>query len=140
MVGSQYTGKIRASLPLFLGGVFMIYLAAADDTIFNYVLDYLDQNRTTVSIATVATTAPLMFFAIGFIKQSILHEWQVIYQYERLLEHMAFWIMAIVLLSIIVTLNVMEEGIHLLNAHIIVGCIGFSAYLVIRGAGKKKIV
>lgn len=135
---SLYTSRIKSSLPLFLGGTFMIYLAIVDDTIFNYILEYAGQNRTTITIATIVSTAPLMFFAIGFIKQSILHEWQVIYQYERLLEHVIFWIMAIILMLVIVTINVVGESIHILNIHVFGGCVGFSVYLMIRAAKKNK--
>ena len=138
MADNIYINRIVKSLPLFLGGIFMIYLAAADDTVFDYVLDNTGQTRVTVAAATVLATAPVMFFAIGFIKQSILHEWEVIYQYQRLLEHSSFWIMAIVLLLGIAALSVMGEGLYLFNVHIIVGCVGFSAYLAIYGTMMKK--
>ena len=140
MIGNQYKERIMCSLPLLLGALFMIYLAAFDDTIFDYVLDYTVQNRITVAAATVAATAPLMFFAIGFLKQSVFRDWQAIYQYERLLEHSIFWVMSVVLLSVIMTLNIIEEGVHLLNIHIFVGCVGFSAYLAIQNVIKKNAI
>ena len=137
-MNNVYVDRIKVSLPLFIGGVFMIYLAAADEAIFNIILDSIDQTRITVTAATIIAASLPMFFAVGFIKQSILHNWETIYQYERLLEKDIFWIMAIVLLMAIIAIKIVSEGAHLLNIPIIFGCVAFSAYLVIHAVGNRN--
>ncbi len=137
-MNNTYVDQIGTSLPLFLGGVFMIYLAVADDGIFNIILDNVDQTRLTITAATIIAASLPMFFAIGLIKQSILRNWETIYQYERLLEKDVFWIMTIILLIAIIAIKIVADGIHLLNIPIIFGCIVFSAYLVMSVLGNKK--
>ena len=133
MNGGPYAGR-AAGLPLFLTGAFMVYLAATDGTLFDYVLNIAGHTRPAVAAATVAATAPLMFFAVGFVKMAVLRDWQTIYQYEILLRRRAFSIMAIALLLGIAAINAAEHGVHPLNAHVLAGCIGFSAYLALRTA------
>ena len=79
-----------------------------------------------------------MFFAVGFIKKSVLRRWQTIYYYEKLLLHDFFWISTIVLLTIISYIIVIEEGIHQFNIPILVGCLLFSAYLIINSFNLRK--
>lgn len=124
-----YMARIKSGLPLLLGGVFMVYLAVADNTIFDYILNNIEQTRLTVAAATVAASAPLMFFATGFFKLALFHEWQTIYQYEMLLRRNIFHILVIVLLVGIVAMGTIE-GVHIFNIHIFAGCLGFSAYLI----------
>ena len=131
---NQYVERIASGWPLLIGGAFMVYLAAADDTVFNYILGNTDNTRLTVAAATVAASAPLMFFATGFFKLAVFYEWQTIYQYEILLRKNIFSVMAIILLIGIMGISAVEDGVHLFNAHILVGCTGFSAYLVTRMA------
>ena len=120
-----------AEVPLLIGGIFMVYLAVLDETLFNFVLDNVTQNQFTVSLATVIAAALPMFFAVGFIKRSILRRWQTIYYYEKMLLGEVFWILTVILLSIITFIIVSEQGVHQFNAHILAGCILFSVYLVI---------
>ena len=120
-----------AEVPLLIGGLFMVYLAVLDETLFNFVLDNVTQNQFTVSLATVIAAALPMFFAVGFIKRSILRRWQTIYYYEKMLMGQSFWILTIILLGAITLIIIVEEGIHQLNAPVVAGCILFSIYLVI---------
>ena len=120
-----------AEVPLLIGGIFMVYLAVLDETLFHFVLDNVTQNQFTVSMATVIAAAFPMFFAVGFIKRSILRRWQTIYSYEKMLLGQSFWILTIILLGAITLIIIVEEGIHQLNAPVVAGCILFSIYLVI---------
>jgi len=120
-----------AEVPLLIGGIFMVYLAVLDETLFNFVLDNVTQNQFTVSLATVIAAALPMFFAVGFIKRSILRRWQTIYYYEKMLLGEVFWILTVILLNIITFIIVSEQGVHQFNAPILAGCVLFSIYLVI---------
>ena len=120
-----------AEVPLLIGGIFMVYLAVLDETLFNFVLDNVTQNQFTVSLATVIAAALPMFFAVGFIKRSILRRWQTIYYYEKMLLGEIFWILTVILLNIITFIIVSEQGVHQFNAPILAGCVLFSIYLVI---------
>ena len=120
-----------AEVPVLIGGIFMVYLAVLDETLFNFVLDNVTQNQFTVSLATVIAAALPMFFAVGFIKRSILRRWQTIYYYEKMLLGEVFWILTVILLNIITFIIVSEQGVHQFNAPILVGCVLFSIYLVI---------
>ena len=120
-----------AEVPLLIGGIFMVYLAVLDETLFNFVLDNVTQNQFTVSLATVIAAALPMFFAVGFIKRSVLRRWQTIYYYEKMLLGEIFWILTVILLNIITFIIVSEQGVHQFNAPILVGCVLFSIYLVI---------
>ena len=120
-----------AEVPLLIGGIFMVYLAVLDETLFNFVLDNVTQNQFTVSLATVIAAALPMFFAVGFIKRSILRRWQTIYYYEKMLLGGVFWILTVILLSIITFIIVSEQGVHQFNAPILAGCVLFSTYLII---------
>ena len=127
-----------AEVPLLIGGIFMVYLAVLDETLFNFVLDNVTQNQFTVSLATVIAAALPMFFAVGFIKRSILRRWQTIYYYEKMLLGQSFWILTIILLGAITLIIIVEEGIHQLNAPIVAGCILFSIYLVIYSLNTRQ--
>ena len=120
-----------AEVPLLIGGIFMVYLAVLDETLFNFVLDNVTQNQFTVSLATVIAAALPKFFAVGFIKRSILRRWQTIYYYEKMLLGEVFWILTVILLNIITFIILSEQGVHQFNAPILAGCVLFSTYLVI---------
>ena len=120
-----------AEVPVLIGGIFMVYLAVLDETLFNFVLDNVTQNQFTVSLATVIAAALPMFFAVGFIKRSILRRWQTIYYYEKMLLGEVFWILTVILLNIITFIIVSEQGVHQFNAPILAGCVLFSTYLII---------
>ena len=127
-----------AEVPLLIGGIFMVYLAVLDETLFNFVLDNVTQNQFTVSLATVIAAALPMFFAVGFIKRSILRRWQTIYYYEKMLLGQSFWILTIILLGAITLIIIVEEGIHQLNVPVVVGCILFSIYLIIYSLNTRQ--
>ena len=127
-----------ANVPLFIGGLFMVYLAVLDETLFNFILDNTVQNQFTIALATTVAAALPMFFAVGFIKRTILRRWQTIYYYEKMLMGQSFWILTIILLGAITFIIVNEEGIHQLNAPVVVGCILFSIYLIIYSLSTRK--
>ena len=127
-----------AEVPLLIGGIFMVYLAVLDETLFNFVLDNVTQNQFTVSLATVIAAALPMFFAVGFIKRSILRRWQTIYYYEKMLLGEVFWILTVILLNIITFIILSEQGVHQFNAPILAGCVLFSIYLVIHSFKIRK--
>lgn len=135
---NRYTKRISENIPLFLGGIFMVYLAVLDETLFNFILDNMTRDQLTIALATTVASALPMFFAVGFIKQSFLYRWQTIYHYEKLLLGNIFWILTVFLLISIMIIKLIEEGIHQFNAPILVGCMLFSIYLVIRWSNKRK--
>jgi len=120
---------ILFDVPFFLGGIFLIYLAVLDETLFNFILHSFQQDKIIISIATTVAAGVPMFFAVGFIKKSVLRRWQTIYYYEKLLLHDFFWILTIILLGMISSIIVIEEGIHQFNFPILLGCVLFSVYL-----------
>jgi len=120
---------ILSDVPFFLGGIFLIYLAVLDETLFNFILHSFQQDKIIISIATTIAAGVPMFFAVGFIKKSVLRRWQTIYYYEKLLLHDFFWILTIILLGIISSIIVIDEGIHQFNFPILLGCVLFSVYL-----------
>jgi len=122
--------EILTNIPLFLGGLFMIYLAAADETLFNFILDKTLQNQLTVSLATTVAAALPMFFAVGMIKQSIVSGLYTIYYYEKMLQGVIFWILTIILLIAIAAIIVVG-GVHQFNVPILAGCGVLSIYLII---------
>ena len=131
--------KLRiADIPLFIGGLFMVYLAVLDETLFNFILDNTVQNQFTIALATTVAAALPMFFAVGFIKRTILRRWQTIYYYEKMLMGQSFWILTIILLGAITSIIIVEEGIHQLNVPIVTGCILFSIYLVIYSLNTRQ--
>ena len=120
---------ILSDVPFFLGGIFLIYLAVLDETLFNFILHSFQQDKIIISIATTVAAGVPMFFAVGFIKKSVLRRWQTIYYYEKLLLHDFFWILTIILLGMISSIIVIEEGVHQFNFPILLGCVLFSVYL-----------
>jgi hypothetical protein len=131
---------ILSNVPFFLGGIFLIYLAVLDETLFNFILHSFQQDKIIISIATTVAAGVPMFFAVGFIKKSVLRRWQTIYYYEKLLLHDFFWILTIILLGIISSIIVIDEGIHQFNFPILLGCVLFSVYLfrIYLNSRKKK--
>ena len=127
-----------ANVPLFIGGLFMVYLAVLDETLFNFILDNTVQNQFTIALATTVAAALPMFFAVGFIKRTILRRWQTIYYYEKMLMGQSFWILTIILLGAITSIIIVEEGIHQLNVPIVTGCILFSIYLIIYSLSTRQ--
>ena len=128
----SYSSKqTLARIPLFIGGLFMVYLAVLDETLFNFILDNTIQTQFTVSLATVIAAAFPMFFAVGFIKRSVLRRWQTIYYYEKMLSGEVFWMLTIILLNTFTFIIVTEQGIHQFNIPILAGCVLFTIYLVI---------
>ena len=117
------------NLPMFLGGLFLIYLAAANETLFNFILQSTVTERATVAIATTVTASVPMFFAVGMIKKSILSRWDTIYYYEKLLDSKIFWLAIIALMITISYLSILARGPYYFLT--IAGCIGLIVYTVI---------
>lgn len=126
------------NIPLFLCGVFLVYIAAADDTLFLFIAFDLT-NRIIVTAATVmATTIPL-FFAVGAIKQSVLIGRETIYYYEKMLENMWFWMVA-GLVSISIAVLIFNFSIaSLQDIGVAIGCILCGAYLFYYAYGLRKV-
>ena len=122
--------EILTNIPLFLGGLFMIYLAAADETLFNFILGKTLQTQLTVALATTVAAALPMFFAVGMIKQSMMRGLYTIYYYEKMLQGVIFWILTIIVLIAIAAMIVIE-GVHQFNLPILAGCGGLTMYLII---------
>ncbi len=122
--------EILTNIPLFFGGLFMIYLAAVDETLFNFILGKTLQNQLTVALATTVAAALPMFFAVGMIKQSIVSGLYTIYYYERMLQGVIFWILTIIVLIFIAAIIVVE-GVHQFNVPILAGCVLLTMYLII---------
>ena len=94
------------SVALFVVGIFVIYIAAADETLFNMVLDITDTDRLGVTVATTVAAAVPMFFAVGMIRKAVSNKWFTIYQYEDMLNGKVFWVLAIIVLIIIALLHI----------------------------------
>ena len=122
--------EILTNIPLFLGGLFMVYLAAVDETLFNFILGKTVQTQLTVALATTVAAALPMFFAVGMIKQSIVSGLYTIYYYERMLQGVIFWILTLILLIAIASIIVVG-GVHQFNVPILGGCGILSMYLII---------
>ncbi|MGI0026613.1 MAG: hypothetical protein ACREAD_02080 [Nitrosopumilaceae archaeon] len=129
---------VRKNLPMFLGGLFLVYLAAANETLFNFILQSTVTGRATVAIATTIATSIPMFFAVGMIKKSILAQWDTIYYYEKLLDGEIFWLAIIVLMATIIYLSILSRGPNYFVT--IAGCIGLIIYIAIYLKKKYKHV
>jgi hypothetical protein len=92
--------ELWRSVPLFLCGVFLVYLGAFDETLFYLVASDIS-NRLLVTAATVLAATLPMFFAVGAIKHSILYGRETIYYYEKLLRNRIFWISAGILCIVV---------------------------------------
>ena len=139
-MGHRSLKEILTNIPLFVGGIFMVYIAAVDETLFNAILGGNFQDRLAVSLATTVAAALPMFFAVGLIKQSIVSGLYTIYYYEKMLQGIIFWILTIILLMAITAIILAQGGVHLYNAPIAVGSSLLSIYLVIylRKSHKKQ--
>ena len=130
-MSSTYKERIFDKFPLFLGGFLLLYLAVFDESLFNFIINNLGQNQFSVALATSVAAGLPMFFAVGFIKQTILRRWQTIYYYEMFIRGLSHRILTIILLGIISCIIIFEEGIHQFNIPILIACMLFSLYLII---------
>jgi len=137
--------KKMASLPLFIVGLFVIYIAAYDDALFDIVRSIIGTERIGITIATTVAAAVPIFFAVGMIRKSIGINWFTIYQYERMLEGNVFWSLAIIVLIIIAILH-LATVVPLLIAGIesyqeaitVIGCIISAIYLAKYNSKRNK--
>jgi len=128
--------KKIASIPLLIVGLFVFYIGARDDALFDLVRSVIGTERLGITIATtIAATVPV-FFAVGMIRKSIGINWFTIYQYERMLEGNVFWSLAIIVLIIIAILHLLIviplffAGIdYYQEAFTVIGCIISAIYL-----------
>ncbi len=124
--------EILKNMPLLLGGVFLIYLAVVDETIFTAITMGNLNNRILVTIATTLAAGIPMFFAVGLVKKSVLVGQETIYYYEELLKRRSFWILTIVLLAIISTLVLLQGRVATIEGLVaIIGSVSLSIYLTI---------
>lgn len=126
------------SVALFLVGIFVIYIAAVDESLFNIVLEMAGSERLGVTIAITIAAAVPMFFAVGMIRKSVSNKWFTIYQYEDMLNGKGFWVLAILLLITIALLHIGSiifgftgiSDIDIKSGLTILGCMISSIYLV----------
>jgi len=137
--------KKIASIPLFIVGLFVIYIAAYDDALFNLVRFAIGTDRLGITIATTVAAAVPIFFAVGMIRKSIGINWFTIYHYERMLEGKGFWSLAIIVLIIIAILHLiiviplLIAGIEFYQeAFIVLGCIISAIYLATYSSKRNK--
>ena len=124
--------EILKNIPLLLGGIFLIYLAAVDETLFTAITMGNLHNRILVTIATTLAAGIPMFFAVGLVKKSILVGQETIYYYEELLKRKPFWILTIVLLAIITLLVLLQGRAATIQGIVaVLGSVSLSIYLVI---------
>lgn len=131
---------------LLLVGIFVIYIAAADNGLFDTVISVTGTDRMGVAAATTIAAAIPMFFAVGMIRESISINWFTIYQYERMLEGKGFWAVAIIVLIIIAILHLryvfptLAAGIEINPQDMIAvgGCIISAIYLGIYVSRRNK--
>jgi len=132
MAKPRSESEMLKDIPLFLGGIFLIYLAVVDETLFTAITMGDLKNRLLVTFATTLAAGVPMFFAVGLIKKSVLKGQETIYYYEELLKRKFFWISTIVLLAVI-TLLVLLQGRAATTQGLIavVVSVSLSLYLVI---------
>ena len=111
----SHKSRILDKFPFFIGGIFLIYLAVLDDSLFNFIINITSQSQFSVALATTIAAGLPMFFAVGFIKKTILRRWQTIYYYEKFLHREIYWILTVMLLTTISCIIVTQEGIHQFN-------------------------
>jgi len=137
------------NIPLFLCGVFLIYIAAADETLFQFIAEDLTNgiaNRLVVTVATVLAATIPMFFAVGAIKQSVLIGRETIYYYEKMLGSVAFWVVAGLAPISTAALMYVQYAVYsnfritsLPGALIASACILCGAYLFYYAYGLRKV-
>lgn len=126
---NKYAEYLR-NIPLLLGGLFLIYLGVADQTIFYEILDVTQSDRLGITLATTVSAGVPIFFAVGLIKKGVFLRWETIHFYEKMLEGKLFWVLTIIFLMIL-TYFAFNKGLTLLyNALIIVACISLIVYLI----------
>lgn len=92
MIMNSFSEYIR-NIPLFLGGLFFIYLGAVDQTIFDSILVHTNSDRFGITLATALSAGAPIFFAIGLIKKGIFLRWQTLDFYEKILNGKIFSIL-----------------------------------------------
>jgi len=137
-MNKNYLKEILHNTPLFFGGLFMIYLAAVDQTLFNAIFRITTPDRLIASLATTTAASVPMFFAVGLIKRGIFIRWETIYYYEKMLEGKIFWILTDILLITISSLIVVQRLILPYGILVTAGCLSLSAYIIFYRFKLKK--
>ena len=118
------------NLPLFFGGLFLVYLGTVDQTLFYAILDKTNLDRLGVTLATTVSAGVQIFFAVGLIKKGIFLRWETIHFYEKLITSKVLWILTIVFLGAL-SYFIFEKGLttftNLVN---ISGSVLLIAYLI----------
>jgi len=137
----KYKHEFWRNFPLFLCGVFLVYVAAADETLFNWIAVDMT-NRLIVTVATIISAALPMFFAVGAIKQSILYGRETLYYYEKMLKHWIFWLSSGVCCIGIAIVRFTQADISLLGKFGFIALTGLVAvyfiYYALTLAGKSQ--
>jgi hypothetical protein len=121
------------NIPLFLCGIFLVYIAAFDEALFNLVAFDIT-NRLLVTLGTILAAALPMFFAVGTIKQSVLFGRETIYFYEKMLRNWAFWLTAGIFCIILTVIKFVQPDAFIIYSILtgVLSCLA-GAYLIYYG-------
>ena len=117
-------------LPLFLGGILLIYLAVADESLFNIILGYMSISQFSVALATTIAAAIPMFFAVGLLRRSILIKLDTIYYYEKFIDSKIYWFSTVTLVATFAYLNIKLGG-STRELLVAAACVALAIYLMI---------
>ena len=117
----------KSTIILFACGVFLVYLAAFDDTLVDALMGNGDRNQ--VVLATLIAAGLPMFFAVGFFKQTVLTRWLTIYPYEVLVGSVAFWILSAIVLIVVIAIK-LSNYLGTIDIPIVIISMLFVVYLI----------
>lgn len=118
------------NLPLFFGGLFLVYLGIVDQTLFYAILDKTSFDRFGVTLTTVVSAGIPIFFAVGLIKKGIFLRWETIHFYEKLIDSKILWILTSIFLGIL-SYFIFKSGLTITNMVHISGSVLLIAYLIL---------
>ena len=124
-------------LPLFLGGILLIYLAMADESLFNIMLGYLSRSQFSVALATTIAAAIPMFFAVGLLRRSLLIKLDTIYYYEKFIDSKIYWFSTVALVATFAYLNI-KLGSSIRELLVAAACVALVIYLMIYTFKNKR--
>lgn len=124
-------------LPLFLGGILLIYLAMADESLFNIMLGYLSRSQFSVALATTIAAAIPMFFAVGLLRRSLLIKLDTIYYYEKFIDSKIYWFSTVALVATFAYLNI-KLGSSIRELLVAGACVALVIYLMIYTFKNKR--
>lgn len=130
MTRNSFSEYIR-NIPLFLGGLFFIYLGAIDQTIFDSIVYSTNFDKFGITISTALSAGIPIFFAIGLIKKGVFIRWQTLDFYEKILRGKTFSIFVMAFLICFLYLTFTNGVFLLANMLKITVCTLLFIYLII---------